>query len=97
MAGLMRRHYWNNKLIFAPPCALLRRLMDLPEIRRDYASAELVRINQHLQRVGELFYAKIRRLVVYTCMISRGAAEELVALRALRQHTISVASDLGFL
>jgi hypothetical protein len=64
-AGLVRRHCWNNKFLIVHPGAHLRRLAAIPEIARDYGSAELMRLNQHLQRVGDRFYAanpRARRL-----------------------------------
>ncbi len=67
-AGLVRRHYWNNKIIIAQPSTPLRRLSAVPEIVRDYSAAELMRLNQHLLRVGDTFYAnnpKARRLYIH--------------------------------
>jgi hypothetical protein len=56
-AGLIRRHCDNNKLISAPMPLPLRRLAPIPEIPRNYTKDELRRLNEHLQREGQKFYA----------------------------------------
>jgi hypothetical protein len=56
-AGLIRRHCDSNKLIMAPMPRLLRRLAPILEIPRNYMKDELKRLDEHLQREGQRFYA----------------------------------------
>jgi hypothetical protein len=59
-AWQIRRYYVNNhgvenQTIFIPPSLTLRMIEHIPAIDREYSTAELVRLREHLVELGEIF------------------------------------------
>ena len=56
-AGNMRRTIRNNETIWMPPLPVLRIVAEVPEVTRVMREPEIIRLRDHLKRVGEQYRA----------------------------------------
>lgn len=53
----VRHDLINNKVIYMPPPKILKILAKIPSVTRTYARDEVVRLLEHLIKVGELYWS----------------------------------------